>query len=78
MQFASAVNFRHQLIDGRYSYPLDVALTEYNVLLLYSNHIEAVSLLNQKLMFDDTIGTVSWMVLVKMNSNLISNLCALQ
>uniref|UniRef100_A0A915PH72 Vacuolar protein sorting-associated protein 18 homolog n=1 Tax=Setaria digitata TaxID=48799 RepID=A0A915PH72_9BILA len=47
----------HRLVDGRYSYPLDVALTEYNVLLLYSNHIEAVSLLNQKLTFDDTIGT---------------------
>uniref|UniRef100_A0A0R3RHG7 Vacuolar protein sorting-associated protein 18 homolog n=1 Tax=Elaeophora elaphi TaxID=1147741 RepID=A0A0R3RHG7_9BILA len=50
-------HIQHQLMDGRYSYPLDVALTEYNVLLLYSNHIEAISLLNQKLMFDDTIGT---------------------
>ncbi|VDK67499.1 unnamed protein product [Litomosoides sigmodontis] len=55
-------HMQHQLIDGRYSYPLDVALTEYNVLLLYSNHIEAVSLLNQKLMFNDTIGTDSGQV----------------
>ncbi|VDO39217.1 unnamed protein product [Onchocerca flexuosa] len=53
---------QHQLMDGRYNYPLDVALTEYHVLLLYSNHIEAVSLLNQKLMFDDIIGTDSGQV----------------
>ncbi|VBB26041.1 unnamed protein product [Acanthocheilonema viteae] len=53
---------QHQLMDGRYSYPLDIALTEYNVLLLYSTHIEAISLLNQKLMFDDTIGTDSGQV----------------
>ncbi|VDK72328.1 unnamed protein product [Onchocerca ochengi] len=58
----STRDFRHQLVDGRYNYPLDVALTEYNVLLLYSNHIEAVSLLNQKLMFDDIIGTDSGQV----------------
>lgn len=50
-------HIQHQLMDGRYSYPLDVALTEYNVLLLYSNHIEAVSLLNKRPIFDDTIGT---------------------
>ncbi|KAM3719172.1 Vacuolar protein sorting-associated protein [Dirofilaria immitis] len=49
-------HIQHQLIDGRYNYPLDVALTEYNVLLLYSNHIEAISLLNQKLVFHDIIG----------------------
>ncbi|EFO24069.1 hypothetical protein LOAG_04416 [Loa loa] len=55
-------HIQHQLMDGRYSYPLDVALTEYNVLLLYSNHIEAISLLNQKLTFDDTIGTDSGQV----------------
>uniref|UniRef100_A0A8R1TK58 Vacuolar protein sorting-associated protein 18 homolog n=1 Tax=Onchocerca volvulus TaxID=6282 RepID=A0A8R1TK58_ONCVO len=55
-------HIQHQLVDGRYNYPLDVALTEYNVLLLYSNHIEAVSLLNQKLMFDDIIGTDSGQV----------------
>lgn len=47
-------------MDGRHSYPLDVALTEYNVLLLYSSHIEAVSLLNQKRMFEDIIGTVRY------------------
>ncbi|MCP9261916.1 BMA-VPS-18 [Dirofilaria immitis] len=49
-------HIQHQLIDGRYNYPLDVALTEYNVLLLYSNHIEAISLLSQKLVFHDIIG----------------------
>lgn len=68
-------------MDGRYSYPLDVALTEYNVLLLYSNHLEAISLLNQKLMFDDTIGTVSLVISVEkkniyfvLHGILISNL----
>ncbi|EJW80559.1 hypothetical protein WUBG_08532, partial [Wuchereria bancrofti] len=55
-------HIEHQLMDGRYSYPLDVALTEYNVLLLYSNHIEAVSLLNKRLIFDDTFGTDSGQV----------------
>ncbi|VDK44120.1 unnamed protein product [Gongylonema pulchrum] len=54
------VHIPHKLVDGRHSYPLDTALTEYNVLFLYSDHIEAVSLLNQKRMFEDIIGTVSY------------------
>ncbi|VDN01709.1 unnamed protein product [Thelazia callipaeda] len=56
------VHIQHHLVDGRYSYPLDVALTEYNVLLLYTNHIEAISLLNQKRTFEDIIGTDSGQV----------------
>ncbi|VDM28934.1 unnamed protein product [Toxocara canis] len=49
---------RHRLVDGRYDYPLDSALTEYHVLLLYSDRLEAVSLLNQKCMFQDARGSI--------------------
>ncbi|KHN82365.1 Vacuolar protein sorting-associated protein 18 -like protein [Toxocara canis] len=50
---------QHRLVDGRYDYPLDSALTEYHVLLLYSDRLEAVSLLNQKCMFQDARGSES-------------------
>uniref|UniRef100_A0A915B1U8 Vacuolar protein sorting-associated protein 18 homolog n=1 Tax=Parascaris univalens TaxID=6257 RepID=A0A915B1U8_PARUN len=44
---------QHRLVDGRHDYPLDIALTEYHLLLLYSDRLEAVSLLNRKCMFQD-------------------------
>uniref|UniRef100_A0A9J2Q1C6 Vacuolar protein sorting-associated protein 18 homolog n=1 Tax=Ascaris lumbricoides TaxID=6252 RepID=A0A9J2Q1C6_ASCLU len=48
---------QHRLVDGRHDYPLDIAITEYHLLLLYSDRLEAVSLLNQKCMFQDARGT---------------------
>uniref|UniRef100_A0A914RSU0 Vacuolar protein sorting-associated protein 18 homolog n=1 Tax=Parascaris equorum TaxID=6256 RepID=A0A914RSU0_PAREQ len=54
---------QHRLVDGRHDYPLDIALTEYHLLLLYSDRLEAVSLLNRKCMFQDARTTVSMHVL---------------
>ncbi|VDD93561.1 unnamed protein product [Enterobius vermicularis] len=47
---------QHRLVNGRYDNPLDIAVTEYHVLLLYSDRLEAVSLLNQKCVYEEPVG----------------------
>ncbi|VDN58163.1 unnamed protein product [Dracunculus medinensis] len=47
------VHIKHKLVNGRYDFPLDVALTEYHALFLYSNRLEAISILNQQCTFED-------------------------
>uniref|UniRef100_A0A0N5ALM7 Vacuolar protein sorting-associated protein 18 homolog n=1 Tax=Syphacia muris TaxID=451379 RepID=A0A0N5ALM7_9BILA len=49
-------HIQHRLVNGRHDYPLDIAITEYHVLLLYSDRLEAVSLLNQKRVYEEPIG----------------------
>lgn len=38
--------------------PLSYVLTEFHVLLLYSDHVKGVSLLNQELIFEDIYNDV--------------------
>lgn len=40
------------------AHPLSFVLTEFHVLLLYTNHVKGVSLLNQELIFEDIYNDV--------------------
>uniref|UniRef100_A0A914ECY7 Vacuolar protein sorting-associated protein 18 homolog n=1 Tax=Acrobeloides nanus TaxID=290746 RepID=A0A914ECY7_9BILA len=48
-------HIKHKRVEGRFDYPLDIALTEYHILLLYTDRIVALSLLNQRLAFEDSL-----------------------
>ena len=39
--------------------PLNFVLTEFHALLLYSDHVKGISLLNQELIFEDIYNDVS-------------------
>lgn len=47
--------------------PLSFVLTEFHVLLLYSDHVKGVSLLNQELIFEDVYNDVSFTIFHKMS-----------
>ncbi|KAH7703235.1 Protein VPS-18 [Aphelenchoides avenae] len=44
---------KHKCVRGPYDYPLDIAMTEYHLLMLHSDRFIAVSRLNQKTLFED-------------------------
>ncbi|CAD5212799.1 unnamed protein product [Bursaphelenchus okinawaensis] len=44
---------KHDLCEGRYNYPLNVALSEYHIFLVYANKFLAMSILDQKIAFED-------------------------
>lgn len=50
--------YRHKRSEGRFDYPLDIALTEFHLVLLYSNRIVALSLLDQSLTFEEYFTSV--------------------
>lgn len=52
--------------------PLNFVLTEFHALLLYSDHVKGVSLLNKELIFEDIYNDVS------LNSHKISMLSDFQ
>lgn len=53
--------------------PLSFVLTEFHVLLLYSDHVKGVSLLNQELIFEDIYNDVSEHTQIFINSNISLN-----
>ncbi|KAH7710425.1 Protein VPS-18, partial [Aphelenchoides avenae] len=50
---AEEAQLEHKRVEGRFDYPLDVAMTEYHLLMLHSDRFVAVSRLNQKTAFED-------------------------
>jgi hypothetical protein len=46
-------NIPNNLVEGTYKYPVNIALSEYHVLVLHSDRFAAISLLNQKVAFED-------------------------
>ncbi|VDK63992.1 unnamed protein product, partial [Anisakis simplex] len=48
----------HRLVNGRYDYPLDIALTDYHLVIIFGDRFEAISILNQKCTFNDVIAIV--------------------
>ncbi|KAI1713361.1 pep3/Vps18/deep orange family domain-containing protein [Ditylenchus destructor] len=46
---------KHKRVEGRFDYPLDIALTEYHLVLLYTTRIVAMSLLDQKIAFEEVL-----------------------
>jgi hypothetical protein len=46
-------NIPNNLVEGVYKYPINIALSEYHVLVLYSDRFAAISLLNQQTAFED-------------------------
>nr|CAD2179339.1 unnamed protein product [Meloidogyne enterolobii] len=47
------VNINHRRSEGRLDYPLDICLTEFHLLLLYTSRIVAISLFDRTLAFED-------------------------
>lgn len=47
---------KHRMSEGRYEYPLGVALSEFHVFLAFENKFQAISILDQKLAFEDLYG----------------------
>lgn len=46
-------NIQNDLVEGVYTYPIDIALSEYHVLVLYSDRFKAISLLDEKIAYED-------------------------
>lgn len=51
----------NNLVEGVYKYPLNVCLSEYHVILLHSDRLQAISLLNQKVAFEDIFQVCPYM-----------------
>ncbi|KAF7637076.1 Pep3_Vps18 domain-containing protein [Meloidogyne graminicola] len=47
------ININHRRSEGRLDYPLDICLTEFHLLLLYTSRIVAISLFDRTLAFED-------------------------
>lgn len=41
------------MTEGRFDYPLDIALTEFHVLQLYTNRFTAYSTLDKSMVYED-------------------------
>ncbi|CAD5217958.1 unnamed protein product [Bursaphelenchus xylophilus] len=44
---------KHDLSEGKYNYPLSVALSEYHIFMIYQEKFVAISILDQKVAFED-------------------------
>lgn len=44
---------RHEMSEGKFNYPIDVALSEYHAFLVYPDKFVAMSLLEEKVAFED-------------------------
>jgi hypothetical protein len=45
----------NKLVEGVFKYPLNICLSEYHVTVLHADRFQAVSLLNQKVAFEDVL-----------------------
>ncbi len=51
----------HPEVNGRPDLPIDIALTEFHVLILFRDRLTAVSTLNEKVTYEDLLGQVAFL-----------------
>jgi hypothetical protein len=54
---------KHKRVEGRFDFPLDMALTEYHLVLLHNDRFIAISRINQKTAFEDNFSAENLQVI---------------